>query len=111
MQFVNYNGEWLDIFDVIPGGPSPEEELLRDQAEDRLFEALAKAMMTLNPRQQHIITFRFGLLGPTKTLKELSQELCISIARVQQIEKQAIAKLNAHMEAYREDYETFEGGQ
>lgn len=111
MNFVNYEGEWLDIFDVIPGSPSPEEELIRDDAEQRLFDELGKALMKLNPRQQHIIMWRFGFLGPTKTLKELSHELCISIERVHQIEKQAIAILNTHMEQYREEYIIHEGGQ
>ncbi len=55
---------------------------------------LAKAMLRLNPRQQRVLTERFGLEdGKPKTLEEVGVLLGITRERVRQLETRALREL------------------
>lgn len=78
--------------DFIPDSdtPSPEEEAYKSL----LKEELSNALHTLNPREEHVLKLRYGLLdGKTYTLEEIGQQLKITRERIRQIEKKALRKL------------------
>ena len=55
---------------------------------------LARAMLRLNPRQQRVLTERFGLDdGKPKTLEEVGAILGITRERVRQLETRALREL------------------
>ena len=57
---------------------------------------LAAAMLRLNPRQQRVLTERFGLDGGRpKTLEEVGEVLGITRERVRQLETRALRELRA----------------
>lgn len=63
-----------------------DQRLLRDQVEEWLRE--------LSPREQRVLTMRFGLNGERScTLQEVGAALGLSRERVRQIEQEALAKL------------------
>jgi DNA-directed RNA polymerase sigma subunit (sigma70/sigma32) len=47
----------------------------------------------LSARERRVVTERFGLDGPERTLRELGAELDISAERVRQIEECALDRL------------------
>jgi RNA polymerase primary sigma factor len=52
----------------------------------------------LNPREQHILTLRFGLTDDTpRTLEEIGQEYGLTRERIRQIESEGLKKLRARM--------------
>ena len=78
--------------DFIPddSSPTPAEavsyQLLREQ--------LNKVLHTLTPREEMVITLRFGLEdGRTRTLEEVGKEFNITRERIRQIEAKALRKL------------------
>jgi RNA polymerase primary sigma factor len=53
----------------------------------------------MDPREATVLRMRFGLNGEDpKTLKEIGQRLGLTRERVRQIEKEALSKLNEHMQ-------------
>jgi RNA polymerase primary sigma factor len=70
--------------------PSPEEEVIREESE----EALRDAMSHLLPRQRRVLELRFGFgkEGPM-SLQEVGNELGVSRERVRQIEDEALQRL------------------
>jgi RNA polymerase sigma factor (sigma-70 family) len=57
---------------------------------------LAEAMLRLNPRQQRVLTERFGLDGGRpKTLEEVGEVLGITRERVRQLETRALRELRS----------------
>ena len=57
---------------------------------------LAEAMLRLNPRQQQVLTERFGLNGGRpKTLEEVGESLGITRERVRQLETRALRELRS----------------
>ncbi len=78
--------------DFIPdeSAPAPAEvassTLLREQ--------LCEVLHTLTPREEHVLTLRFGLKdGRTRTLEEVGKEFNITRERIRQIEAKALRKL------------------
>ena len=62
--------------------------------DDRLRPELAGALERLNPRQQRVLTERFGLNdGKPKTLEEVGVILGITRERVRQLETRALREL------------------
>jgi RNA polymerase sigma factor (sigma-70 family) len=75
---------------VDPEAESQEQKLWRKELADLVRKALAK----LEPREQHIIRNRFGILGGReRTLEELGASLKLSRERVRQLEHNAKNKL------------------
>jgi RNA polymerase sigma-32 factor len=60
-------------------------------------------MAQLSDRDRYIIRQR-RLMDPPATLKELSEELGVSIERVRQLEKRAMKKIGELCSDYREVY-------
>jgi RNA polymerase primary sigma factor len=69
---------------------SPEDDLIRREANSLVSEALA----FLTEQERTVVTFRFGLAGGSPlTLKEIGEKMGISRERVRQIECQAKTRL------------------
>src|SRR5262249_62284722 len=64
-------------------------------------EELGKAMRlveALEPRQREVLRLRFGLGGQgPKTLREIGERLRLTRARVRQIERQALGRLQGQL--------------
>lgn len=62
--------------------------------ESRLGKHLSEALRLLSPREQRILQMRYGLDGERiHTLSEVGAELGISLERVRQVQKAALAKI------------------
>ena len=75
---------------------SPEELVTASNWENHQQKQLAGAMAALSPRDRYIVKQRFLNEEPT-TLKDLSEELDISIERVRQLEARAMKKMKTVM--------------
>ena len=74
---------------------------------EELQQAISEGLKFLEPREQLIITQRFGLFGAeVKTLAEIGKREGISRERIRQIESRAIRKLKKVMRGY-EGYLTY----
>jgi RNA polymerase sigma factor (sigma-70 family) len=70
--------------------PAPTDRLLRDDQARELHRALAG----LSPREQEILTLRFGLDGEDEhTLEQLGVRLNVTRERVRQLEQRALDRL------------------
>jgi RNA polymerase primary sigma factor len=58
-------------------------------------EALPGLLEGLADRERRILSARFGLDGPERTLREVARELGVSAERVRQLEQRALEKLRA----------------
>ena len=58
-------------------------------------EALPRLLEGLADRERRILSARFGLDGPERTLREVARELGVSAERVRQLEERALDKLRA----------------
>ncbi|MEK7609353.1 MAG: sigma-70 family RNA polymerase sigma factor [Patescibacteria group bacterium] len=69
-------------------------QLLRDQIKDIITD--------LSPREQKILTMRFGLEdGATHTLEEVGKEFGVTRERIRQIEAKALEKIRLHERIHR----------
>ena len=75
--------------------PDEAGESLEDAAEYRLLQdQLQATLLTLTPRERHVIERRFGLEGePEGTLTEIGKEIGVTRERIRQIENKALRKL------------------
>ena len=72
---------------------SPEQEAARKLLKDHISEILVDLM----PREQKILSMRFGLVdGITHTLEEVGKEFGVTRERIRQIEAKAIEKIRQH---------------
>ncbi|HTE63078.1 MAG TPA: sigma-70 family RNA polymerase sigma factor [Solirubrobacteraceae bacterium] len=72
----------------------PHAEDAYERVPERLaVEALPQLLRELSEREQRILSARFGLQGPERTLRDIAGELGVSPERVRQIEQRALAKL------------------
>jgi RNA polymerase nonessential primary-like sigma factor len=79
--------------------PSPEEYMIGESLRDDVQQLLAE----LTPRQQEIVSLRFGLGNhKIQSLQEIGERLGISRERVRQVEMKALAHLRRHREKVRE---------
>ena len=62
-------------------------------------ETIEKLMQLLRPREQQVLTLRFGLAGQERlSLTQVGKILAVSKERVRQIEERAIKKLRESVE-------------
>src|SRR3990170_1113808 len=82
-------GEFLEDEKQIMPSQSAARRLLKDQ--------LREIMGDLNPREQKILSLRFGLEdGVTHTLEEVGKEFGVTRERIRQIEAKALEKIRVH---------------
>lgn len=82
---------------VLPSsGLTPEQEVVAGQRKS-LEKSLAGYISRLPSRQSQVLTQRF-LTHPARTLSSISKEWGVSIERVRQVEKQALAALKKKIE-------------
>jgi RNA polymerase sigma factor (sigma-70 family) len=78
------------------------EQLVDDEADQQLEqfdleEVVQTNLVVLPRREQRILTGLYGLGGaPTCTVEELSQQLGLTVERVQQLERHALSRLRRH---------------
>jgi RNA polymerase primary sigma factor len=63
-----------------------------------VLEMLPELLDALGDREHRIVTERFGLDGPVRTLREVADELGVSAERVRQLEQRALEKLRGAVE-------------
>ena len=93
-----------------PVGDSDEESILADFVKDEklpspskeaarvlLRERLKEILKDLTPREQKILSMRFGLEdGVTHTLQEVGEVFGVTRERIRQIEAKALEKIRKH---------------
>jgi RNA polymerase primary sigma factor len=93
-----------------PVGEDDEDSILAEFIEDDkeiapslvaartlLRERLKEILIDLTPREQKILSMRFGLDdGVTHTLEEVGQEFGVTRERIRQIEAKALEKIREH---------------
>ncbi|MBL4788199.1 MAG: RNA polymerase sigma factor RpoH [Kordiimonadaceae bacterium] len=83
-------GEWQDW--LVSDEPDQETVTADNEERTQRLALLAKAMESLNEREQNILTER-RLADPAKTLEQLSVEYGVSRERIRQIEVRAFEKV------------------
>ena len=86
--------ETAAIGDMLPDETTPLPEAESMAVADK--ETVQKLLHRLEPREQKILSLRFGLdgyEGPQRTFKEIGQQVGLTRERTRQLEKQALAKL------------------
>jgi RNA polymerase primary sigma factor len=74
--------------------PAPEPGVVEQAETAALREALQQAFTRLNPREQCILSLRFGLeTGTPLTLKQVGEHLGLTRERIRQVEVKALSKL------------------
>jgi len=88
--------EGENITSTLPSAvPSPEEQVTASNWQNFQEKQLHAAMQSLSERDRYIVVQRH-LSDPVATLKELASDLGVSIERVRQLEKRAMAKIKEH---------------
>jgi len=83
-----------NIIELPAPDAGPEQQLEAKDWHSFTAMQLQQAMDTLSERDRYIIRHRY-LIEPSQTLKDLSEELGISIERVRQLEARALKKIGA----------------
>lgn len=90
-------GNELALCDVIP--INDDETVFRPIEEDMEKQALKKAILELDGKEQEIMNMRFGFGGEEeKTQKEVADKLGISQSYISRLEKKIIEKLKKNLE-------------
>jgi RNA polymerase nonessential primary-like sigma factor len=93
----NQDTEFIDL--LTDDNPSPEEYMMGEA----LRQDIQKLLTELTPRQQEVMTLRFGLdNSPPQSLQEIAEKLGLSRERIRQIEMKAIAHLRRYRDRVRE---------
>ena len=80
---------------------SEASSLTETTSQHLLGEELQQALALLTPREQSVITLRYGIGdGRSRTLLEVGKELGVSRERVRQLEARALAKMRTHYECH-----------
>jgi len=86
------NGDEGQVLELPAPGDTPEQQLEEKDWADFARKQLEQAMSALSERDRYVIRQR-RLMDPPATLKELSEELGVSIERVRQLEARAMKKM------------------
>ena len=93
---TDWDGNELLLSDVLG---TDEDSVSKALEEEEERKALYRAVSQLTPREQMIITYRFGLFGKKElTQKEVADLLGISQSYISRLEKRILAKLRKSME-------------
>jgi len=92
---TDWDGNELLLSDVL----GTESDIVMRPIEEEVDRSLlAQAIKTLSPREEQIITMRFGLRGgKEKTQKEVADQLGISQSYISRLEKRIISRLKKEM--------------
>ena len=89
-------GNQLLLSDILSGEEDSVFAQMQREEEKRMIH---RAVKTLTPREQEIITLRFGLFGKKEmTQKEVADHLGISQSYISRLEKKIIADLRLQLE-------------
>jgi len=95
---LNADKEGWELVQQLPSDTAtPEEVLIEKNSKHVQTAQLQRALCQLNTRERDIVTQRHLQEVPA-TLKELSQQMSVSVERVRQLEKKAIAKVKKLIE-------------
>jgi len=86
------HGDEGHVLELPAPGETPEQQLERKDWKAFAHNQLEQAMAALSDRDRYVIRQR-RLMDPPATLKELSEELGVSIERVRQLEARAMKKM------------------
>ncbi len=86
------NGDEGQVLELPSPAETPEEQLEEKDWGNYARTQLEQAMAVLSDRDRYVIRQR-RLMDPPATLKELSEELGVSIERVRQLESRAMKKM------------------
>ena len=91
-------GTSTEMLDSLPGPSSSGVQ--QEAAVESLREKMRDILVVLDPREQQIITARFGMndLEPGRTLQSIADQLGVCKERVRQLERRAFDKLRARAE-------------
>jgi len=79
-------GDFIEDGEALAPADAASQMLLREQLED--------VLKTLTPREEKVLSLRFGLDdGRARTLEEVGQEFGVTRERIRQIEAKALRKL------------------
>ncbi len=79
-------GDFIEDRKIMSPSDTASYELLKEQ--------IARVLNTLTPREQRVLTLRFGLEdGRSRTLEEVGREFKVTRERIRQIEAKALRKL------------------
>ncbi|HEY9640331.1 MAG TPA: RNA polymerase sigma factor, RpoD/SigA family [Coleofasciculaceae cyanobacterium] len=93
----NQDTEFVDL--LTDDNPSPEEYMMGEALRQDIQQLLAE----LTPRQQEVMTLRFGLENNRpQSLQEIAEKLGLSRERIRQIEMKALAHLRRYRDRVRE---------
>lgn len=89
---VDWDGNELLLSDILSTDSDSVNKNIEEREEKRL---IIRAISSLNPREQEIIKYRFGLTadGKEKTQKDIADMLGISQSYISRIEKKVINRL------------------
>ncbi len=83
----------LDIMDAEEAAHEAADNPLKSAIDSEMASTIACVVGALDERTRDIVTARFGILRRRETYREIGKRHGISGARVQQIEKKALAKM------------------
>jgi len=89
---INDEGESMYIDQLVDGGESQEQSLIKKEETALVKKHIAGALANLNERESYIITHRTMAEKP-ETLQEIGDKFNVTRERTRQIEKEALRKL------------------
>lgn len=94
---TDWDGNELLLSDIL-GSEEDSVSYELEKREER--EVIRRALLSLSPREQEIIAWRYGFMGERElTQKEVADRLGISQSYISRLEKKIIAKLRDEIEA------------
>lgn len=98
---LDKNGNDLQLEEIISNSNSEEKSLEEMVIDEDNKEFLNMALEQLSPKEQYIVTYRYGLdRGIIKTQKEIADTIGMSQANVSKIQKMALNKINEILKEY-----------
>lgn len=69
-------------------------EIIREKPDPKLVEELLRILELLHPREEGVLSARFGLkTSPPKTYTQIAEEFAVSAERIREVEGEAIARI------------------
>lgn len=92
---VDKNGNGFHLEDIVAEKNNGEKSLEDRVVEDDHKRLIREAIKMLNPEEQYIMTYRYGLdkNGTEKTQKQIAEDINMSQANVSKIQKHCLLKI------------------